>query len=78
MTNHPPLIALIIARATTLAYPELLPELARALQSKGLHFILYVIDHERDADAAMVDIDTMDVAGIIAAARPSEAVMLRA
>lgn len=78
MTTAPDdLIALIIARATTLAYPELLPELARALQNKSMHFVLHVIDHERDADRAMAEIERAKVRGIIAAARPSEDMMLR-
>ncbi|QGN55802.1 substrate-binding domain-containing protein [Novosphingobium sp. Gsoil 351] len=66
------LIALIIARATMLAYPELLPELARALQRADFRFVLEVIEHERDADQAMLTFANLDVAGIIAAARPSE------
>lgn len=66
------LIALIIARATMLAYPELLPELARALQRAGKRFVLEVIEHERDADAAMATFADVHLGGIIAAARPSE------
>jgi DNA-binding LacI/PurR family transcriptional regulator len=76
VTNR--LIVLIIARATTLAYPELLPELAHALQARGLLLILKMIDHEHDADRAMEEINQLDVAGIIAAARPSEAEIVRA
>jgi DNA-binding LacI/PurR family transcriptional regulator len=72
------MIALVIARATTLAYPELLPELAGALQRAGLHFILNLVEHERDADRAMAEIRDMEVAGIVAAVRPSEPVMLDA
>lgn len=66
------LVALVIARATTLAYPELLPELARALQAVDMRFVLHVIEHENDADTAMREIERLDVAGVIAAARPSE------
>lgn len=66
------LVALVIARATTLAYPELLPELARSLQARGRRFVLQLIEHEHDADEAMKAIARLDVAGVIAAARPSE------
>ena len=72
------LVALVIARATTLAYPELLPELARALQVRGMHCIVRVIEHEHDADAAMAEIEQLEVAGVIAAARPSERQIARA
>lgn len=73
-----PLVALVIARATTLAYPELLPELATALQGKGMQFVLYIIEHEHDADMAMAAIERLEVAGVIAAARPSEREIARA
>lgn len=73
-----PLVALIIARATTLAYPELLPELAQAIQAEGMRFVLQLIEHEHDADDAMRSIERLDVAGIIAAARPSERQMASA
>ena len=72
------LVSLIVARATMLAYPELLPELARALHAHGMHFLLSVIDHERETDDALAAIEASDVAGIIAAARPTEAAILRA
>ena len=72
------LVALVIARATTLAYPELLPELAGALQARGMQFVLNVIEHEHDADRAMAAIERLDVAGVIAAVRPSERQIARA
>ena len=72
------LVALVIARATTLAYPELLPELARALQLRAMHCVVRVIEHEHDADAAMTELEALDVAGVIAAARPSERQIARA
>lgn len=72
------LVALIIARATLLAYPELLPELAGALQARGLNFLLKMIDHESGADKAMTELAGQPIAGIIAAARPSEGEIARA
>ena len=79
MTDTPSsLVALVIARATTLAYPELLPELAWSLQARGRRFVLQLIEHEHDADMAMKAIERLDVAGVIAAARPSEREIARA
>lgn len=72
------LVALVIARATTFAYPELLPELAGALQARDMRFVLHLIEHEHDADEAMAAIARLDVAGVIAAARPSEREIARA
>jgi len=66
------LVALIIARATILAYPELFPELVRDLELRGIHVIVLVIDKEGDVDDAMERASQLGVAGIIAAARPSE------
>ena len=71
-------IALIIARATLLAYPELLPELADALHTRGYGVLLQVIDHEREADAALTALDQGSVAGVIAAVRPSDGAIARA
>lgn len=75
-SGHP--IALIIARASLLAYPELLPELAGALHARGHGVLLQVIDHEHEADAALAALDQGSVAGIIAAVRPSDAGIARA
>lgn len=72
------LVALIIARATLLAYPELLPELAGALHVRGLDFLLKMVDHESGADEAMAEVAREPVAGIIAAVRPSEGEIARA
>lgn len=71
-------VALIIARATLLAYPELLPELASALHARGLEFLLKMVDRESDADEAMAEIAREPLAGIIAAVRPSEGEIARA
>ena len=71
-------VALIIARATLLAYPELLPELADALDAQGFDFVLKMIDHECEADEAMAEAAGSGVAGIIAAARPSEGEIAKA
>lgn len=71
-------IALIIARATLLAYPELLPELAWALHARGHGVLLQVIGQEGEADAALAALDPGKVEGVIAAVRPTDAAIARA
>lgn len=65
------LVALLIARATMLAYPELLPELAGRLERRGYRAALSVLDHEGDVDAALHRVAGGGIAGVIAAALPS-------
>lgn len=65
------LVALLIARATLLAYPELLPELAGRLERRGYRAVLTVLDREGDVDAALHGATNNGIAGVIAAALPS-------
>lgn len=69
--THPAHVALLIARATMLAYPELLPELAGRLERRGYRAALSVLDHEGDVDAALHRAADDGIAGVIAAALPS-------
>lgn len=71
-------IALIITRATTLAYPELLPELAACVEAEHFRVLLSVIDHEGDVDGALDALGDDEVAGVIACAQPSEPALSRA
>lgn len=64
-------VALLVARATMLAYPELLPELAGRLERHGYRAALSVLDHEGDVDAALRRAVGDGIAGVIAAALPS-------
>ena len=72
-----PLVALIVTRATTLAYPELLPELARRLQTQGLALRLSLLEHEGEVDQAIEDLDDAGTVGLIAAALPSDELIAR-
>lgn len=65
------LVALLIARATLLAYPELLPELAGRLERRGYRAVLTVLDHEGDVDTALHEATNNGILGVIAAALPS-------
>lgn len=65
------LVALLIARATLLAYPELLPELAGRLERRGYRAVLTVLDHEGDVDTALHGATNDGILGVIAAALPS-------
>lgn len=64
------LVALLIARATMLAYPELLPELAGRLERRGYRAALSVLEHEGDVDQALHGLAGGNHAGVIAAALP--------
>jgi DNA-binding LacI/PurR family transcriptional regulator len=68
----PRLIALMIVRATLLAYPELLPELVSRLERRGLQIVMFLLEHEGDVDDAMRRISRYQICAAIAAARPSE------
>lgn len=72
-----PVVALIVARATTLAYPELVPELVGRLQQRSFRTMLTLTEHEGDIDRAITDLDGAAIDGLIAAAMPSEP-MIRA
>lgn len=65
------LVALLIARATMLAYPELLPELAGRLERRGYRAVLSVLEHEGSVDEALHRVAGAGIAGVIAAALPS-------
>ena len=73
-----PLVALIINRATTLVYPELLPELVGDLQERGFRVVLSLIELESNVDQALAGLEGARLDGIIAAARPSDAALRRA
>jgi DNA-binding LacI/PurR family transcriptional regulator len=65
--QKPRLVALLIARATMLAYPELLPEIAYRLGQRGLETILSVLQHESDAAGAIRALEQLDLTGVVAA-----------
>lgn len=72
------LVGLIITRATTLAYPELLPELAGQLEAHGFQTLLSLIEHEGEVDRALGELEDFDLAGVVAAALPSDEALLKA
>jgi DNA-binding LacI/PurR family transcriptional regulator len=65
-------VALMIARATLVAYPELLPELISRLERDGLHVLMFLLEHEGDVDEALRRVEAYKVCAAIAAARPLE------
>ena len=66
------LVALLVARATTLAYPELVPELVCRLAERKIKVLLFVLAHEGASADAIRDLDGLRVDGVIAAVRPTE------
>jgi DNA-binding LacI/PurR family transcriptional regulator len=65
------LVAMLIARATMISYPELLPELAGRLERRGYRAALSVLEQEGDVDAELNRVAGSGIAGVIAAALPS-------
>lgn len=72
------LVGLIITRATTLAYPELLPELAGQLEAHSFQTLLSLIEHEGEVDRALGELEAFELAGVVAAALPSDEALLKA
>lgn len=65
-------VALMVARGTLLAYPELLPELLSRIQQRGLHTLIFFLEHEGNVDQAMQALLRYEASALIAAAKPSE------
>jgi len=65
-------VALLVARATLLAYPELLPELVSRIEGLRLRALLFFLEREGDVDAAMRAVAEERVCAAIVAARPTE------
>lgn len=70
-TGSIPVVALIVVRATLLAYPELLPELLARLDRHQLATLIFQLDHEGQIDELMQRLPRYRPAAAIAAARPS-------
>jgi DNA-binding LacI/PurR family transcriptional regulator len=68
----PHVVALVIVRATLLAYPELLPELLDRMQRRDLAVMLFQLEHEGDVDELLLRLPVYAPAAVIVAARPSE------
>jgi DNA-binding LacI/PurR family transcriptional regulator len=71
-----PAIALLIVRATLLAYPELLPELLGRLEGHGLRALVFQLEHEGDVDDILKQVPDYPVRAAIVAAKPSERAIL--
>lgn len=71
LNDNKGLVAMLIARATMLAYPELLPELSGRLERHGYRAVLSVLEHEGDVDAALHRVSGAGIVGVVAAALPS-------
>jgi DNA-binding LacI/PurR family transcriptional regulator len=68
---RPQTVALIVVRATLLAYPELLPELLVRLERQGLAAMIFQLEREGDVDAVLARLPRYAPAAAVAAARPS-------
>ena len=66
MTRRSGLVAIVVAVATNLQYPEALSELARALSRSGRRIMLFAIDTMREVDAVVDQIWSYQVDGVVA------------
>ena len=65
-------IALLVARATMLAYPELVPALVDRLGARKVRVLLTVLPHEGDSRPAVAELGGLAVYGIVSAVRLDE------
>lgn len=69
ITKRSGLVAVIISNLTNLYYPEVLAELSRRLDARGMRVLLFALQAESDVDAVLAEVWRYRVDGIIAAAR---------
>lgn len=70
-TRRSNLIGVIISNLTNLYYPEVLSELNARCQERGMHLLLFTIQHESDVDRILSSIWRYRLDGVIVAARLS-------
>ncbi len=66
------MVAVIINNFTNLYYPELLVQLSRGFDERGVHVLLFTLEHESDVDKMLDQVWQYQVDGVISAARLSE------
>jgi DNA-binding LacI/PurR family transcriptional regulator len=69
ITKRSGLVAVLISNLTNLYYPEVLAELSRRLDARGMRVLLFALQAESDVDAMLAEVWRYRVDGIIAAAR---------
>lgn len=78
ITRRSGLVAVLISNLTNLYYPEVLAEISRRLDARGMRVLLFALAAESDVDAVLAQVWRYRVDGIIAAARllPAQVAMI--
>ncbi|TQV81381.1 LacI family transcriptional regulator [Exilibacterium tricleocarpae] len=71
ITRRSNMVAVIINNFTNLYYPELLVQLSRGFDRRGVHVLLFTLEQESDVDKMLDQVWQYQVDGVISAARLS-------
>ncbi|MBL8515211.1 MAG: LacI family DNA-binding transcriptional regulator, partial [Betaproteobacteria bacterium] len=69
ITRRTNLAGVLISNLTNLYYPEVLSELSREFETRGMRVLLFTLPHEADVDEAIAKVWEYQVDGVVAAAR---------
>ena len=69
ITRRSNMVAVVINNDTNLYYPELLVELSRDFNNRGVHMLLFTLEHESDVTNVLDQIWQYQVDGVILAAQ---------
>ncbi|MFB3077267.1 MAG: LacI family DNA-binding transcriptional regulator, partial [Lysobacterales bacterium] len=70
-TQRSNMVAVIINNSTNLCYPELLVQLSRRFDERGVHMLLFTREQEKDIDNVLDQVWQYQIDGVICAARLS-------
>jgi DNA-binding LacI/PurR family transcriptional regulator len=71
ITRRSNMVAVVIAQQTNLNYPEVLVQLSQRFSERGVHVLLFTLEHESDIDVLYDQIVQYQVDGVVEAARRS-------
>jgi DNA-binding LacI/PurR family transcriptional regulator len=71
ITRRSNMVAVILSNLVTLHYPEILSELSRQFNLRGMHVLLFQLPREGDVDQTLAEVWQHQVDGVIVAARLS-------
>lgn len=69
ITRRSNLVAVVISQQATLYYPEILVELSRRFSNRGVHVLLFTLEHESDIDQGLDQVLQYQVDAIVVAAQ---------
>jgi len=71
ITRRSNMVAVVVSQQTNLYYPEVLVQLSQRFSERGVHVLLFTLDHESDIDVLYDQIVQYQVDGVVEAARRS-------